>query len=177
MSKKILILSLGVLILSLPTFAQKAKQTNRTTAGKWVRKVERDPISGERSTLVSVTSTNSVSVFGRTGRGKLTVTSYETMPGVIVDTFGRMPPGKFPDIEWWCGESEPQKSGMWVRDKDLSTVVTLPFANELIECMSQSQQFSIRFKAIDKETHTLTFDVRGLAAHANFLEMKIGNSK
>jgi hypothetical protein len=146
--------------------------------GKWVRTVERDRHSGERATFVAVLSTNAIDVFGRRGRGKLTVGSQMTLPMLLVDLFGKLHPksvvgGTFASIESWCDDDKPEKVSGWVATKDNAAHVTLVGAESALKRMTTARTFSVKFKAIDDEEHTLTFPVTGIASHANFLEIKI----
>ncbi|MEK6301090.1 MAG: hypothetical protein AABO41_10245 [Acidobacteriota bacterium] len=142
-------------------------------AANWRRSVSTDRRTGERTTSVTTTSVNTVKSFGRTGRGTLTVSSYETMPGLIVHTFIKVSrsTSSFAKVEsWYDDDSNKSSGGVWTQPEDQSTTITHLFFD--IKDLLKAKSFSVSFTGGDGEKHLLTFRVQGLAQHLNFLEIR-----
>src|SRR6185436_3971401 len=142
-------------MLAILVLSQSALAIPPQSGGQWVRKVERDSSSGDRSTFISVFSTNTIKIFGRSGRGKLTVGAYMTSPALLVDFFGKLPGDTFIEIETWCDDDTPEKGLPWVANKDNRAHASLPWASDQFKRMTTAKRFNIRFTAIDDEEHTL----------------------
>jgi hypothetical protein len=154
----------SILLLSSTGLAQ--------SSANWKRHVSIDRASGERTTTVNTTSTNLVTFFGRKGRGELEVQTYQGLVGLVVRTFAKTPEERFPIVTMWL-DDEKLKEGVWSRSETSSaTLVRLTFREELPR-MLEAKILTVEFKGTDDEIHKLTFNIQGLRAHLNFLEVKL----
>jgi len=159
------ILATLMLLITLPAYGQ--------SGGSWKRRVSVDRSTRERTTAISTLSTNLVTFFGRKGRAELEIQTYLSTPGLVVHTFAKTVPGQFPTVNCWLDNEPIDKEGVWRRSEDSNTTLVFLASNEMISKMLKAKTLSVEFKGNDDENHKATFNIQGLAAHLNFLELKI----